>query len=73
MKIITCKEYNRLQLIKYKKAVEKWKQMKNPGLYPFKGLYVFSMNYGYVLLTKNRALWGKTKKELIAISAKETK
>jgi hypothetical protein len=71
MEIMTCKEYNRLQLIKYKKAVDKWKQMKNPGLYPFKGLYIIDKEYGYVLRTKNRALWRKTKKELIEIWVKE--
>lgn len=71
MKIITCKEYNRLGLIKYKKVVDKWKSAKHPGLYPFKGHYIFDKEYGYVLLTEHRARWAKTKKELLKIAAKE--
>jgi hypothetical protein len=67
METLHVKKYNKKQEAKWhkdydnaKKAGRSWAEM------PQLVMYLFNKNYGYVAFGNNKALWAKTKKEVIA-------
>jgi len=65
MKILTVKEYNARQEIKWKEAIKKWKP--NTGGFPYIGAYLFfdkkgfKARDGFVAFDGIRAIWRPTK------------
>ena len=65
MKILTVKEYNTKQEIKYNKAVKEWDYKK--GGFPYIGFYLFfdekgnRGEKGFVAVDAIRAIWRPTK------------
>ena len=66
MIILTCKEYNKQQRIKYHKKCQEWDYKQ--GGFPQILFYLFPREYGFVGITGNTHYWRKTKKELQEIN-----
>jgi hypothetical protein len=68
MEVLSCKNYNKMRTQKWREACEKNKVDNPTGwMYTMPQLvfYVFNKNYGYVAFDDKRAIWAKTKKQVI--------
>jgi len=70
MEVLSIKKYNAKQTAKWQQNYNKVAEearfgKKNWSELPQLAFYIFEKNYGYVAFEGSRALWAKTKKEVI--------
>jgi hypothetical protein len=74
METLHVKKYNAKQTRKWEKDCEQARiNGRHFSTMPQLVMYLFNKNYGYVAFGNNKALWAKTKKEVIAWWEKEEK
>ena len=71
MKVLQVKEYNKMDMMKWNKRVELWKEENRNNIIPQIACIGFRQTdgemkqYGYVAFGDSKAIWKKTKKEAI--------
>jgi len=66
MEVLNCKKYNDMRTEKWCKDCEQARlNGRHYTMMPQLAFYIFNKNYGYVAFNEKKALWAKTKKQVI--------